>query len=598
MNTGLQEFFNLVLKLESRASKCIRIDTSDIINCAELFKSIYRTAGTINSAQQEWNEALSSLANCLSIWARSSSAFTEEQYYRLMTLKTVFPAIYQAGFDSRQRILIRTFPQDHVSVVNYKKLIILMSINNLNDELFKIYETSTLEEKLYLSIGWLSERAQQSAQARIFHQKLVNDFHLFKNISVDPSFFKWLSKAYMYTTYSSSDDKDTIKGVIHNIIRNSVGLKRSLSSIEVSKIITRKNPKIVIIHEYFSVSHVMHRCYGGIYKILDDHFDVTHLVNAQMDYQSLSSVYRNILPVSRNFADYVKALHDLGPDVIYYPSIGMVTDIIMLASFRLAPVQLQTFGHPSSSHSPCIDGSLHSSDQFHNTGPEKLTTYEGYKAGIHIPFTLADIKKPMGQMRLSMVTGTINIGINAKIMKLSPVFMEFLSKVDWGGNVRLNFFPAEQGTEFLVASNLIRSWFPQSEIYPIKNYEDFMKELSLQDLALCPFPFGNTNGILDCFYLSLPTFVLRGRDICSSPEVQLLEAVDLGDYIFKSGEDLRSEIEKFICDDERRHKIRKDFEIKTQNFIKDNNPSKAFEYEGRNFVRWIQQHINGAEQYA
>jgi predicted O-linked N-acetylglucosamine transferase (SPINDLY family) len=43
------------------------------------------------------------------------------------------------------------------------------------------------------------------------------------------------------------------------------------------------------------------------------------------------------------------------PDIIYYPSIGMAIWVIAMASLRLAPIQVMTYGHPATSNSPYID---------------------------------------------------------------------------------------------------------------------------------------------------------------------------------------------------------------------------------------------------
>jgi hypothetical protein len=268
---------------------------------------------------------------------------------------------------------------------------------------------------------------------------------------------------------------------------------------------------------------------------------------------------------------------------------------ITLASFRLAPIQLQGLGHPSSSHSSVIDGSLRGHGEIEH-GPELSTSYEIYREGINIPFNLTPLRKELKNNPISLSHSRVNVAVNAKILKLSPLFLHFLKNIKKTDDVNLNFFPAERGTEELAADNMLRSIFPRSKVYTTTSYENFMQEMSIQDLALCPFPFGNTNGIIDCLYLGLPTFILRGRQLCSAPERHILERVGLPNFVFDDYNQLKVAIENYIYDEEYRSQKRKEFQEKSREFVMKNDIQKAQEYEGRVTIDWMQSHVDNFQK--
>ena len=57
----------------------------------------------------------------------------------------------------------------------------------------------------------------------------------------------------------------------------------------------------------------------------------------------------------RRFQDWVRAIEAARPDVLIYPAIGMDNRSANLASLRLAPVQMASWGHPETTGLPTID---------------------------------------------------------------------------------------------------------------------------------------------------------------------------------------------------------------------------------------------------
>ena len=591
MQLIIENFKKLFFKLEEELLSSGNVDTDKIIELLGYFDGFYRQIDITNTSHF-WATYCGSLANILTRWAYSDAEISSNQLLALTKRKFLLSAIYLAGFDFQQKVLLRNSNLGKKFKQNSSKILLLLSINNLNQEFYKIYLTAPKDIGIYLAVGWLAERTQMTKSAAVFHQKIIDDFEKFADVRVDIDFIPEIAKTYMYTTYSTSVGKDKIKGTLHKIIANSVIHNSEIEALNICRKNVRKKPKIMIIHEYFSDTHVMTRIWLHVYKLLEQSYEVFNLTWTDVPSRANESQLKNVVYCKTDLSYIIGTIKLISPDIILYPSLGMSTIAVVLASFRLAPIQLQGFGHPSASHSPFIDGSIHNSTVFSSNGPELYKTYPGYKHGIHLPFTLKNIDSGIMHKPLSELTGKLNIAFNAKVMKLNPEFMIFLRKLNVAQNVTFNFFPAETGTEFLVCKNFIRAYFPDAIVYHMDDYEIFMRHLAIQDLAICPFPFGNTNGILDCIHLELPTFVLQGSEVCSSAEFDLLTHIGAVDCIFRTKKSLKLSIERFISDEQFRNNVTDAFKKAAIRCKKTNNIFDAQKYEAKHFANWINEHAH------
>jgi predicted O-linked N-acetylglucosamine transferase (SPINDLY family) len=122
------------------------------------------------------------------------------------------------------------------------------------------------------------------------------------------------------------------------------------------------------------------------------------------------------------------------------------------------------------------------------------------------PFTRLDKPEP---------DGTIRVAVPASTMKLNPKLFEALSRIgaQAASPLEFHFFPlAGTGLPYLELARAVKAQVPRATVFPELPHETYMERLSRCDLFLSPFPYGNMNGIIDCFRFSLPGVCLDGAE--------------------------------------------------------------------------------------
>jgi len=220
--------------------------------------------------------------------------------------------------------------------------------------------------------------------------------------------------------------------------------------------------------------------------------------------------------------------------IIYYPSIGMDTWVIMMSNIRLSPAQVMTFGHPATSTSPEIDDAYQAGSK-HLEGAEAHCTEqllfgpvieasEPWSAFIpNLRATDLPVKAPFEKE-----SATRTVAINAKIMKLNAVFLQMLKLIEeeqhqLGRNITWQFYPAEKGFGFDGLASFLGRDLKSVVVYPYQTYPEFLESLAASDLSLVPFPFGNTNSTVDATLLGVPVVFLHDSAPASVGDGLVLE---------------------------------------------------------------------------
>ncbi len=69
------------------------------------------------------------------------------------------------------------------------------------------------------------------------------------------------------------------------------------------------------------------------------------------------------------------------------------------------------------------------------------------------------------------------------------------------------------------------------DVYGSLDYPAYLKVLNTMDMFVSPFPFGNTNGIVDSFTMGLPGVNLCGREVFEHIDSGLFERAGLPSWL-------------------------------------------------------------------
>jgi predicted O-linked N-acetylglucosamine transferase (SPINDLY family) len=212
------------------------------------------------------------------------------------------------------------------------------------------------------------------------------------------------------------------------------------------------------------------------------------------------------------------------PSVILYLGVGMVRTMIALASLRLAPIQCASFGHTASTMSRAIDYFILPKDFVASTEcfSEKVLALPNEA----MPFA----PQPAPTFRRQTSDNTIRVAICASTMKLNPVLFEAIARIARGAqaHAEFRFLPiASIGLAYFELSRVVRATIPSATVFPQLPRDRYMERLAQCDFFLCPFPYGNMNGIIDAFQLGLPGVCLDGVEAHAHADAAFFARINL-----------------------------------------------------------------------
>ena len=400
-----------------------------------------------------------------------------------------------------------TLPRDRAIV-----LFAFIGLDDINDTMMAVAVEQTPDVLLTLMLGWLNQRAVLTEQGERNRTALLGSGPAIETAAVTDAHIEQLVNAWMYSSYASAPKKHDIKASF-NVLLSTLMQKADIASSPTARV-QRARPTMVVIHERFLEQHAMYRCYAPALLLLKERFRLVAIAEEKWIDNASDKIFDEIHRLGEGpqpLRALVKLVQRLEPDIVYYPSLGMLHWTVMLAQLRLAPIQIMTHGHPGTSMSPAIDyvymcelegdlGNIHS---------ERVlvgSQYGAFAPHSNLPQELPDLARPSER--------EVRVAVNSKVMKLSHRLLDICEKLIANAEVpvRFCFFPSERGLYFDGLTAAITARLPEATVFAYVNYEDFLKEMCKCDLALAAFPFGNTNSTVDTCLLNLPTVANFGPE--------------------------------------------------------------------------------------
>lgn len=354
-----------------------------------------------------------------------------------------------------------------------------------------------------------------------------------------------LHNAYMFCSYAETPRRHEIKRDINVLVRRKLtqlGLtdlpapprKANAANPKTSKNAKRrKKPLMMVVLEWFGGAHSIYRTHSRTIEAARKHFEVVgfgfgyaiddigravfdRFIELQ-DPEYIGECLRTI----RDFAEREK------PDVLYMPSVGMFVMTVFMSNLRVAPLQIAGLGHPATTHSDKIDYVSVEEDYVGDPAcfSERLMKLpkdgQPYRPSVALPEISA---------RIPPARETLEVVITASAMKLNPGFLAACREIGARAATPVEFHfmsgvPA--GLALDQMREVIGRAVPGAVVHEFCQYAGYLERVNRSDLFLSPFPFGNTNGIVDALTLGLPGVCKRGPEVFERIDGALFERVGM-----------------------------------------------------------------------
>lgn len=308
------------------------------------------------------------------------------------------------------------------------------------------------------------------------------------------------------------------------------------------EVATKNNEKrtILVIHERYTSSHAMHRCYHGLIAGLKDDFHVVGMSHKEaIDSLAKEDHHEFIEFVDLNdIESIINNILDVKPDIILYPSLGMSLYAPLLATQRLAPIQCACPGHPSSSHSDNIDYMLYG-----QIGVDKSLIQAHFKEKVIEMRGLPPMACNEFVLEAFVADDVYKICVNGVIPKVSFELIDVCQRITAGTDKKIEFQfflgSSKLDLEYYAGMSALRRYLPNAKIHHYSDYNTYMNVLAQCHFAIPTFPFGGSNSNMDCIRLKLPKlFIVDERVFVGYTDLQIWNDLGIMTGYCKSVDDL------------------------------------------------------------
>jgi hypothetical protein len=366
-----------------------------------------------------------------------------------------------------------------------------------------------------------------------------------------------LPEIYMHCSYAFTAKKHAIKRPLMEQMRRAcleAGVVQVAAPIPVR---SSQRITVVVVGEQLVRGHAIYRVLSRPVQSLRERFHVVGVLYPNTTDKAIADYFDECIAVpAGDFFSCVRTvaaeISSRRPALIFYPSIGMVPEVIALAALRLAPIQCASYGHMASTMSPAMDYIIFPEDFIGapHCFSEKILALPK-RAMPFSPHSTVSVRRPPSD-------GTIRVAICGAVMKLNPLLFDAIARIGSGAksHCAFHFFPggAAVGIAHYELSRIVRGEISQATVHPNLSYDRYMERLGRCDLFLNPFPYGNTNGIVDCFQLRLPGICLDGEEAHSHTDTALFVRIALPvELAAKSVDEYVAAAVRLIDDENWRH---------------------------------------------
>ena len=342
---------------------------------------------------------------------------------------------------------------------------------------------------------------------------------------------------YMHCSYDIAENKHWVKKALNQVIRRHL-LHGGWIDRDVTKLGERDGkPVMVVLLEHFHSSHSIYRTHSTSMIAARERFYLIGVGNDAVD-EAGRAVFDEFHTLEgNNVVSKLDNLKDIceknGAAIFYMPSIGMDLTAIFASNIRLAPVQVIALGHPATTHSDFIEYVIVEDDY---VGSEKCFSEQLLRLPKDaLPYVPSALAPQHVEYRLRENPEVVNIGIASTTMKLNPYFLAALKAIRDRANVKVHFHFAlgqSSGVTHPYVERFIKSYLGNdATAHPHAPYDQYLRILHNCDMMVNPFPFGNTNGIIDMVTLGLVGVCKTGAEVHEHIDEGLFKRLGLPEWL-------------------------------------------------------------------
>ncbi|WP_407670958.1 glycosyl transferase family 1 [Paraburkholderia sartisoli] len=331
-----------------------------------------------------------------------------------------------------------------------------------------------------------------------------------------------LHNVYMYCSYADSPARHAIKKDINVLVRRKLAWL-GLADLDPvpgrSPGRGRKKPLMIVVAEWFWGGHSIYRTHSRAIEAARQHFEVVGFGFGYAVDAAGRAIFDRFIELEE--PDYIgECLGTIrafakahGAQVLYMPSVGMFVLTVFLSNLRVAPLQVAGLGHPATTHSAQIDYVSVEEDYVGDPAcfSETLLTLpadgQPYRPSAALPGIVACVPA-----RRSVV----KIVVTASAMKINPRFLEACAQIQKRAGVPVQFHfmtGTRNGMQHAHMRTVIARVLPGAHVHGFHDYAAYLARVHDADMFISPFPFGNTNGIVDAFTVGLPGVCKTGPEV-------------------------------------------------------------------------------------
>ena len=342
---------------------------------------------------------------------------------------------------------------------------------------------------------------------------------------------------YMHCSYDIAENKHWVKKALNQVIRRHL-LQGGWTDRDVTKLGERDGkPVMVVLLEHFHSSHSIYRTHSTSMIAARERFHLIGVGNEAVDEAGQAVFDEFHLLKGDNIFSKLNELKEIceknGAAVLYMPSIGMDLTTIFASNTRLAPVQVIALGHPATTHSDFIEYVIVEDDY---VGSEKCFSEQLLRLPKDaLPYVPSALAPQSVEYRLRENPEVVNIGVASTTMKLNPYFLSALRAIRDRANVKVHFHFAlgqSMGVTHPYIERFIKSYLgSDATAHPHAPYDQYLRILHNCDMMVNPFPFGNTNGIIDMVTLGLVGVCKTGAEVHEHIDEGLFKRLGLPEWL-------------------------------------------------------------------